>query len=106
MFGILAHQTSIALERHLKTRTTIHHPEEHPAIFNPWLKHVCPALKIFTDWMTCNAKTFIPLPDQLPADLGPHPDTLQSLAKVINRIRTIDRTHIQLSSNLPGQCKR
>jgi hypothetical protein len=102
MFGLLTEQTAIVVERYLKTRSTIN----TPPIFNNWLRHVFPSLKIFTDWMTCNANTFIPLPDQLPAEFGPHPDILMSLAKVINRIRTIDRTHIQLSSNLPSKKKR
>jgi hypothetical protein len=102
MFGLLTEQTAIVVERHLKTRSTINNPDTPPPIFNNWLRHVFPSLKIFTDWMTCNANTFIPLPDQLPAEFGPHPDILMSLAKVINRIRTIDRTHIQLSSNLPN----
>jgi len=102
MFGLLTEQTAIVVERYLKTRSTIN----TPPIFNNWLRHVFPSLKIFTDWMTCNANTFIPLPDQLPAEFGPHPDILMSLAKVINRIRTIDRTHIQLSSNLPRKKKK
>ncbi len=103
MFGLLTEQTAIIVERHLKTRSTIDNSNKSPPIFNSWLRHVFPSLKIFTDWMTCNANTFIPLPDQLPAEFGPHPDILMSLAKVINRIRTIDRTHIQLSSNLPSK---
>jgi hypothetical protein len=111
MFGLLLGQTSTVLERHLKSRSALHSPDGHPPIFNTWLRHVFPSLKIFTDWITCNANSFIPLPDQLPAEFGPHPDILQSLAKVINRIRTIDRTHIQLASNLPSksnerQCSR
>lgn len=105
MFGLLTEQTSIVLERHHRTRSARNHSDEHPVIFTSWLRHVFPSLKIFTDWMTCNAKAFIPLPDQLPAEFGPHPDILKSLAKVINRIRTIDRTHIQLSSNLPSRSK-
>lgn len=105
MFGLLTEQTAIVVERHLKTRLTLNKLDTHPPIFNNWLRHVFPSLKIFTDWMTCNANTFIPLPDQLPAEFGPHPDILMSLAKVINRIRTIDRTHIQLSSNLPSKHK-
>ncbi|CAF0836615.1 unnamed protein product [Rotaria sordida] len=103
MFGLLTEQTAIILERHLKTRSTINNsetPSPPPPIFNSWLRHVFPSLKIFTDWMTCNANSFIPLPDQLPAEFGPHPDILISLAKVINLIRTIDRTYIQLGSNL------
>ncbi|CAF0918786.1 unnamed protein product [Rotaria sordida] len=104
MFGLLTEQTAIILERHLKTRSTINNSETPspppPPIFNSWLRHVFPSLKIFTDWMTCNANSFIPLPDQLPAEFGPHPDILISLAKVINLIRTIDRTYIQLGSNL------
>ena len=103
MFGLLTEQTAIVVERHLKTRATLTNPDTSPPIFNSWLRHVFPSLKIFTDWMTCNANTFIPLPDQLPAEFGPHPDILMSLAKVINRIRTIDRTHIQLGSNLPSK---
>jgi hypothetical protein len=106
MFGLLTEQTAIIVERHLKTRSTIDNSNKSPPIFNSWLRHVFPSLKIFTDWMTCNANTFIPLPDQLPAEFGPHPDILMSLAKVINRIRTIDRTHIQLSSNLPSKMKK
>ena len=105
MFGLLTEQTSIVLERHHRTRSARNHSDEHPVIFTSWLRHTFPSLKIFTDWMTCNAKTFIPLPDQLPAEFGPHPDILQSLAKVINRIRTIDRTHIQLSSNLSSKSR-
>ena len=103
MFGLLTEQTSIMVERHLKSRSNRIHPDEHPTIFNSWLRHVFPSLKIFTDWMTCNVKTFVPLPDQLPAEYGPHPDILQSLANVINRIRTIDRTHIQLGPNLSSR---
>jgi hypothetical protein len=106
MFGLLTEQTAIVVERHLKTRLTTNNSDRSPAIFNNWLKHVFPSLKIFTDWMTCNANSFIPLPDQLPAEFGPHPDILMSLAKVINRIRTIDRTHIQLSSNLTSKKPR
>ena len=102
MFGLLTEQTAIVLERHLKARSTINNSEtpSPPTIFNSWLRHVFQSLKIFTDWMTCNANSFIPLPDQLPAEFGPHPDILMSLATVVNRIRTIDRTHIQLGSNL------
>ena len=105
MFGLLTEQTARVLERHLKTRSTLTNPDTTPGIFNQWLRHVFPSLKIFTDWMTCNALAFIPLPDQLPAEFGPHPDILTSLAKVVNRIRTIDRTHIQLGSNLPSKSK-
>ncbi|CAF2533787.1 unnamed protein product [Rotaria sp. Silwood2] len=100
MFGLLTEQTAIVLERHLKVRSTITNSETPSPIFNSWLRHVFPSLKIFTDWMTCNANSFIPLPDQLPAEFGPHPDILMSLAKVINLMRTIDRTYIQLGSNL------
>ncbi|CAF5042054.1 unnamed protein product, partial [Rotaria magnacalcarata] len=100
MFGLLTEQTSLIIERHLKARSVISNADKPAPIFNSWLRHVFPSLKIFTDWMTCNANSFIPLPDQLPAEFGPHPDILMSLAKVINLIRTIDRTHIQLGSNL------
>ncbi|CAF4834833.1 unnamed protein product [Rotaria socialis] len=100
MFGLLTEQTSLIIEHHLKARSVISNADKPAPIFNSWLRHVFPSLKIFTDWMTCNANSFIPLPDQLPAEFGPHPDILMSLAKVINLIRTIDRTHIQLGSNL------
>lgn len=104
MFGLLTEQTSIVVERHLRSRSAARsHPDENPTIFNSWLRNIFPSLKIFTDWMTCNVRTFIPLPDQLPAEYGPHPDILPSLANVINRIRTIDRTHIQLGTNLPSR---
>ena len=103
MFGLLTEQTSIVVERHLRSRSIRMHADEHPTIFNSWMRHVFPSLKIFTDWMTCNVRTFVPLPDQLPAEYGPHPDILRSLAKVINRIRTIDRTHIQIGPNLPSR---
>ncbi|CAF3881571.1 unnamed protein product [Adineta steineri] len=100
MFGLLTEQTASIIERHIKTRSALTDPDTHPPVFNSWLRYVFPSLKIFTDWMTCNVNSFIPLPDQLPAEYGPHPDILMSLAKVVNRIRTIDRTHIQLASNL------
>ena len=103
MFGLLTEQTSTVLERHLKIRSSQIQRDEHPPIFNSWLKAVFPSLKIFTDWMTCNVKSFVPLPDQLPAEFGPHPNILQSLANVINRMRTIDRTHIPLSSTLSSK---
>lgn len=103
MFGLLTEQTAIVIERHLKARSTVNNSESSPPLFSSWLRHVFPSLKIFTDWMTCNVKSFIPLPDQLPAEYGPHPDILMSLAKVINRIRTIDRTQIQLGSNLSSK---
>ncbi|CAF0975725.1 unnamed protein product [Adineta ricciae] len=102
MFGLLTEQTSIMVDRHLKARSTSSSADTPPPIFSSWLRHVFPSLKIFTDWMTCNANSFISLPDQLPAEYGPHPDILMSLAKVVNRIRTIDRTHIPLASNLPN----
>ena len=106
MFGLLTEQTAIVIERHLKARSITHNSDIPSPIFNNWLRHVFPSLKIFTDWMTCNANSFIPLPDQLPIEFGPHPDILVSLAKIVNLIRTIDRTHIQLSPNLASMSTR
>lgn len=101
MFGIMAEQTAVVLERHVhKTKSP---SSSSPLLFNSWLKQVFPSLKIFTDWMTCHPSVWLPLPDQLPIEYGPHPDILTSLVKVINYVRQIDRSHIQLGTQIKGE---
>lgn len=56
--------------------------------FDEW-RHMYPSIKIFIDWMLCNANMWQPMPDQLPPDLGPNPDRWKIMASMFNLVQKL-----------------
>ena len=53
-------------------------------------RELFPSVKLFSDWMIQDTNLWLPLPDQLPPDLGPNPDLFQSISNFFNEIGKID----------------
>jgi protein SMG6 len=70
------------------------------------IKEIFPSVKLFSDWMKqdSNVGIWLPLPDQLPPDLGPNLDLFQSISNFLNEIGKIDTTCINffMSQNENG----
>jgi protein SMG6 len=73
--------------------------------FDDW-RHMYPSIKIFIDWMLCNANMWQPMPDQLPPDLGPNPDRWKIMANMFNLVQKLStRLEILLEKKIDAQSK-
>jgi protein SMG6 len=63
-------------------------------------RELLPAIKVFADWLLCSNNLWLPMPDQLPPDLGPCLDRKAITANMFNTIAAIALDELEVDIRL------